>query len=75
MLSSEVKFKQLEDEFDNAVSARHQCSIDETRIDQNDSLRAIILGNVLSDIKKQFNSFKQDIIDQDQILNNPNIEQ
>lgn len=72
---NELLFKKLEREYNEAIQLRHKCKIDEIRIDGNDSLRAIILENLLFDIKTKFYQYKKDMQNQEEILNNAALDQ
>lgn len=72
---NEILFKRLEKEYFEAIQLRHKCAIDEIRIDGNDSLRAIILENLLFDIKTKFYTYKKDMQNQEEILNNTALDQ
>jgi len=53
----------------------HQCRLDEIRIDQNDALRAQILQQILSDIRKVYLPFKEDVHNEKELLFNQALDQ
>ena len=65
----------FEEAYKVALMGAHQCRLDELRIDQNDALRAQILQRLLSDIRKVYAPFKEDVNNEKELLFNQALDQ
>ena len=52
-----------------------EATIEEIKIDKNDSTKALILEKLFYDIKKRHLGFRQDILNEKEILHNNSLEQ
>ena len=65
----------FEEAYKVALMGAHQCRLDEIRIDQNDAMRAQILQQILSDIRKVYLPFKEDVHNEKELLFNQALDQ
>jgi hypothetical protein len=59
--NAEKEFYKLDAEYGQVIKERHNCLINEIRVDANDGLRAQIVENIFYDIQKNFKPFVTDI--------------